>query len=302
MVLLVSSGLLALLVVARLLLLLQLLSSSLVVSPACGWVLFPVGGAPSRSTPPYYYYASWQQQPQRPPAMRRVVPTMPALFSTAKSSAAVAVPKYCSDCGSNQMIVSVPQNDTRERAVCNDCGRVVYANPKIVVACVILDASQPQRCLLGQRAIAPRAGYWGFPQGFLEEGETTREAAVREVYEEFQLRLPEEPSALKLRAIYNVVPGSVQIVYEARVDATATTTIIPSTLECQAIAWFPRDQLPELCFPTVQWALDHCWSIMSSNNTHNNRIQQKTKTFDAALDRWIALEDEPLGDATNFSA
>ena len=198
------------------------------------------------------------------------------------------------------MMVTVPLNDTRERAVCQDCGHVVYTNPKIVVACVILEAedassssSQP-RCLLGQRAIEPRSGYWGFPQGFMEEGETTREAAIREVYEEFQWRLPGGPSALKLRAIYNV-PGSVQIVYEARVDAASSLPLVATT-ECRAVAWFPRDQLPELCFPTVQWALDHCWS------NDRDRIQQKTKAYDAALDRWIAREDEPLGDATDFPA
>ena len=232
------------------------------------------------------------------------MPALVVVVSAANTGNAVdvAVPNYCSDCGSNQMMVAVPQNDTRERAVCQDCGHVVYANPKIVVACVILDASAPQRCLLGQRAIQPRVGYWGFPQGFMEQGETTREAAVREVYEEFQLRLPKEPSALKLRAIYNV-PGSVQIVYEARVDAATTTIPLAGTLECSAVAWFPRDQLPELCFPTVQWALDHCWSTTTSdNNIRNPRIQQKTKFFDAALDRWIALEDEPLNDASIFSA
>ena len=35
-----------------------------------------------------------------------------------------------------------------------------------------------------RRAIEPRVGKWGFPQGFLELGESTREGAARETMEE----------------------------------------------------------------------------------------------------------------------
>ena len=210
------------------------------------------------------------------------------------------------------MAISIPRgaSDHRARVVCQDCGHVVYSNPKVVVACVLLDtsittsssSSSSPRCLLGQRAIAPRAGYWGFPQGFLEHGETTREAAVREVQEEFQLHHSLIPADLQLRAIYNI-PGSVQLVYEARVDA-ATVQYAKSTAECSAIAFFERDQLPELCFPTVQWALDHCWSLpaASSDGNNTNRIQQKTKAYGGAvLDKWIEVEDEPLGEWTSVA-
>lgn len=38
--------------------------------------------------------------------------------------------------------------------------------------------------LLVRRANPPDAGFWGFPGGKIEAGETIREAAVRELYEE----------------------------------------------------------------------------------------------------------------------
>lgn len=200
------------------------------------------------------------------------------------------------------MKLGIPPDDDRERALCQDCGHIVYSNPKIVVACVILDNSGADRCLLGQRAIEPRAGYWGFPQGFMEDGETSRQAAVREVAEELQLDTPRlDPSDLRLRAIYNL-PGSVQLVYEARVDAS-TVRHAPSTKECSAIAFFERDNLPALCFPTVQWALDYCWSCASdsnNNNNHNHKIQQKTKAYDAAMDQWTEEEDEPVLDVKSL--
>jgi len=207
--------------------------------------------------------------------------------------AAVRVPNFCENCGSDQMKLDIPPGDDRERAVCPECDHVVYSNPKVVVACVILDQRTGRRCLLGKRKIEPRAGYWGFPQGFMEDGETSRQAAVREAHEELQLATPLEPSSLRLRAVYNV-PGSVQLVYEARVDDDAVQHA-PSTKECSAIAFFERDALPELCFPTVQWALDYCGSLSSENE--NNKIQQKTKAYDAAMDQWTEEEDEPMIDA-----
>jgi len=220
-------------------------------------------------------------------------PTLPHIFRPTKRSshfsssvaAAIKLPNFCENCGSDQMVAKVPDGDDRERAVCGDCDNIVYSNPKVVVACVILDQNNDQ-CLLGQRTIEPRAGYWGFPQGFMEDGETSRQAATREAYEEMRIKL--DPSALQLRCVYNV-PGSVQLVYEARVDATAIE-YAETTQECSKIDFFGHDNLPELCFPTVQWALDHCWSSPSS------RIQQKTKAYDAAMDKWSEEEDEVLKD------
>jgi ADP-ribose pyrophosphatase YjhB (NUDIX family) len=195
------------------------------------------------------------------------------------------------------MQLRVPgSGDDRQRAVCEACGNICYSNPKVVVACVILlvndnddDNELDHRCLLGKRSIEPRAGYWGYPQGFLEDGETSRQAAVREAYEEMGIKL--DPSALRLRGVYNV-PGSVQLVYEARVsvrdDGEDVELFAKSTQECSEIAVFERSSLPELCFPTVQWALDRCWS------DEKDKVQQKTKAYDSDTDRWSEEEDEAI--------
>jgi len=47
---------------------------------------------------------------------------------------------------------------------------------------------QAQAVLLVRRANPPDAGRWGFPGGKIETGETIRQAAVRELYEETGLR------------------------------------------------------------------------------------------------------------------
>jgi ADP-ribose pyrophosphatase YjhB (NUDIX family) len=59
---------------------------------------------------------------------------------------------------------------------------VHYQNPKLVVGCVPELADG--RILLCKRAIEPRLGYWTIPAGFMENGETTQDAARRESYEE----------------------------------------------------------------------------------------------------------------------
>jgi len=72
--------------------------------------------------------------------------------------------------------------DHLPRYVCDGCGAVHYQNPKLVVGCVPEHADG--RILLCKRAIEPRLGYWTIPAGFMENGETTQDAARRESYEE----------------------------------------------------------------------------------------------------------------------
>ncbi len=88
--------------------------------------------------------------------------------------------KFCSHCGSS-LTLTVPAGDHLPRFVCGSCGAIHYQNPKIVAGCV---AEWQGRLLLCKRAIEPRLGFWTLPAGFMENGETTAEAAARESAEE----------------------------------------------------------------------------------------------------------------------
>lgn len=93
--------------------------------------------------------------------------------------------KYCSVCGS-EVRVGVPAGDNRERHICDQCGTVHYHNPKVVAGCI---AHWGDKVLMCRRAIEPRYGLWTVPAGFMENGETTYEGAMRETLEEANARV-----------------------------------------------------------------------------------------------------------------
>lgn len=88
--------------------------------------------------------------------------------------------RFCNLCGASVSFI-VPSGDSLPRHVCNTCGNIHYENPRLVVGCV---AEWDNRILLCRRAIEPRLGYWTLPGGFMENGETTAQAAGREAFEE----------------------------------------------------------------------------------------------------------------------
>ena len=75
----------------------------------------------------------------------------------------------------------MPQGDNRHRYVCNTCDFIFYENPRIIAGTIPVFGS---KVLLCKRAIEPRLGYWTLPAGFMENGESTQQAALRETYEE----------------------------------------------------------------------------------------------------------------------
>ncbi len=87
---------------------------------------------------------------------------------------------YCTQCGA-RVELRIPEGDSHMRHVCPQCGEIHYLNPKLVVGCV---AEWEGDILLCRRAIEPRHGLWTLPAGFMENGESTTQAALRETLEE----------------------------------------------------------------------------------------------------------------------
>ena len=156
--------------------------------------------------------------------------------------------KYCSHCG-QQVERRIPDHDDRERYVCDHCGTIHYQNPRVVVGCLPV---HDERILLCRRAIQPRHGFWTLPAGFLENGETTREGALRETWEEARARVRDE-------SIYTVfdLPHIHQIYmfYRGRLDPPEFAAG-PESLE---VRLFSEAEIPwdELAFPVVTATLRH---------------------------------------------
>ena len=116
---------------------------------------------------------------------------------------------FCSDCG-QPVTLRVPEGDHLPRYVCDACGRIHYQNPRIVAGCV---AEFEGRILLCRRAIEPRRGYWTIPAGFMENGETTLEAARRESIEE---ALAEVEIGSLLAVVHVLHADQVHVMFRAR--------------------------------------------------------------------------------------
>lgn len=93
---------------------------------------------------------------------------------------------YCSHCGSQHLKRQIPEGDTLPRWVCSQCLTIHYENPRLVVGCLAVSGD---KVLLCRRAIEPAYGKWNLPAGFLENGETVADGALRELWEEAEARM-----------------------------------------------------------------------------------------------------------------
>ena len=87
---------------------------------------------------------------------------------------------FCSVCGA-AVTQGIPPGDDKARHICPQCGTIHYQNPRMVVGTLPVWQGQ---VLLCRRAIEPRHGYWTLPAGFMENGESLEQAALRETSEE----------------------------------------------------------------------------------------------------------------------
>jgi ADP-ribose pyrophosphatase YjhB (NUDIX family) len=154
--------------------------------------------------------------------------------------------KFCSDCGAD-VSLKIPEMEDRLRYVCDACGIIHYQNPKIITGVIVEVGTQ---ILLCKRAIEPRYGYWTFPAGFMENGETTEQAAAREAQEEATVEL----TNLRLFSVSSIPHvNQVHVVY--RGDLVGDR--FAPGIESLEVELFDEQDLPwdELAFRSVTQAL-----------------------------------------------
>jgi flavin reductase (DIM6/NTAB) family NADH-FMN oxidoreductase RutF/ADP-ribose pyrophosphatase YjhB (NUDIX family) len=156
---------------------------------------------------------------------------------------AAEVIRHCTRCGSD-VVTGIPQGDTISRHICSECGNIHYINPTVVVGCIAEAADG--RILMCRRRISPRRGFWTFPSGFLECGESATAGARREAFEEAQAQV-------HIGGLLCVIDapqiGEVHLVYRGILRASA----LAPTAESSEVSLMAESDIPwnDLAFTSV---------------------------------------------------
>lgn len=156
--------------------------------------------------------------------------------------------KFCSECAS-PVVLTLPEDDNRLRHVCQNCNTIHYQNPRLITGTLPVYQG---RIMLCRRGIEPRLGLWTLPAGFMENGETLEQGALRETFEETR----SEPTIKQLLSIVSLPHfNQVHCFYLAEM----TTPDYQLTPESTEISLFSRHEIPwdELAFRTVKATLEH---------------------------------------------
>ena len=159
--------------------------------------------------------------------------------------------KFCSNCGA-PVALRIPTGDNLPRHVCATCDTIHYLNPRMVIGCI---PEWREEVLLCRRAIEPRHGLWTLPAGFMENGETVAQAALRETLEEAKARV-ELTEMFSVLSVPHV--NQVHIFYRARL---LDLDFGPGT-ESLEVKLFSEASIPwqELAFRTVSTTLRHFYA------------------------------------------
>lgn len=184
--------------------------------------------------------------------------------------------RFCSACGAT-VELRVPGDDNRLRHVCTACGIIHYQNPKMVIGALPEweDPEGENKILLCRRAIEPRHGLWTLPGGFMENGESTAQAAIRETLEEANARI----ALGDLYSMYSLpYIDQVHMLFRARLlDLDFGPG--PESLE---VRLFGEAEIPwdEIAFRPVRFSLEHYFAERNSGTFtfHIGELTAPTRT------------------------
>lgn len=173
--------------------------------------------------------------------------------------------KFCSECA-HPVSLQIPPDDNRPRFVCGNCGAIHYQNPKLVVGSIPRwEVDGEVQVLLCRRAIEPRYGYWTLPAGFMENGETTTDAAQRETEEEAGANI----QLGNLFTLINVPHvDQVHLFYLAQLQDLN----YEAGTESLEVAMFKEADIPwaEIAFPTIEYTLRSFFADLHGNRKEHD--------------------------------
>jgi ADP-ribose pyrophosphatase YjhB (NUDIX family) len=164
---------------------------------------------------------------------------------------------FCSSCGA-AVEFRCPEDDNRPRHICVSCGEIHYQNPKMVICSLPV---WDDKILLCRRAIEPRYGLWTLPGGFMENGESTSDAAIRETLEEANARI----AIVDLFSMYSLpYINQVHLIFRAEL---LDENFGPGT-ESLEVKLFRENEIPwdGIAFRPVKYSLQHYFADRQKNS------------------------------------
>ena len=184
----------------------------------------------------------------------------------------LALMKFCSECAHPVSLIT-PPDDTRERFVCTNCGTIHYQNPKMVIGSIPLwEQDGEVQVLLCRRAIEPRKGYWTLPAGFMENEESTSDAAARETEEEAGARI-------EIRQLFSLI--NVPHVHQVHMFYLATLLDLDyaAGVESLEVRMFRESEIPwdDISFPTITHTLKFLFEDLEKLRSGKGDFELHTK-------------------------
>lgn len=119
--------------------------------------------------------------------------------------------------------------------------------PKVGIGVIII---KDGKSLLGKRKNSHGAGYWAFPGGHLDYGETPEECAKRELKEETGI---EALSVHRGTWVNNVIEtGKHYITLYMYVTSFIGEPRLLEPHKCEGWSWFEKQNMPQPLFPAIE--------------------------------------------------
>ena len=156
--------------------------------------------------------------------------------------------RFCSQCG-QPVTRCTPTDDDRPRHVCTACHFIHYQNPRLVVGTI---PEYHGEILLCRRNIEPQRGLWTLPAGYLENGESVLDGAIRETWEEARCRVV-DLTPYYLADLVEV--NQLYLMFRGKLSRPEFTT----TRESCEVRLVAEDDIPwdELAFEVIRQTLRH---------------------------------------------
>jgi len=166
--------------------------------------------------------------------------------------------KFCHQCA-GPLILRIPQDDDKPRHCCSECDTIFYLNPKNVVGTLPFFED---KVLLCKRAIQPRIEKWTLPAGYMENGESSLDGAIRETTEEAGACVIVKGDSLY--TLFNL-PKINQVYMFFR--AELANLDFAAGVESQEVALFSEAEIPwqEIAFPVVKSTLEYYFDDLRKN-------------------------------------